>query len=86
MIYSEILGVDHDWYDVNITFTSIDQQYVQQPQQPVQPPQTYALQSGHDPQFAQSSYNQAPNNDMAKLEALVAVATSEGSRAVEHQS
>lgn len=62
------------------------QQYVQQPQQPVQPPQTYALQSGHDPQFAQSSYNQAPNNDMAKLEALVAVATSEGSRAVEHQS
>lgn len=49
-------------------------------------PQTYALQSGHDPRFAQSNYSQAPNNDMAKLEALVAVATSEGNRAVEHRS
>lgn len=50
-----------------------------------QPPQTYALQSGHDPRFAQANYGQQPNNDMAKLEALVAVATSEGNRA-EHRS
>ncbi|EME42512.1 hypothetical protein DOTSEDRAFT_73378 [Dothistroma septosporum NZE10] len=54
---------------------------------PDQPPQqTYALQSGHDTRFSQQRYNQAPNNDMAGLEALVAVATSEGSRAVEHRS
>ncbi|KAK4498034.1 hypothetical protein PRZ48_010690 [Zasmidium cellare] len=51
-----------------------------------QPPQTYALQSGHDPRFAQANYSQAPHNDMAKLEALVAVATSEGNRAAEHRS
>lgn len=51
------------------------------------PPQTYILQAGHDPRFAQG-YMQAPdrpNNDMGRLEALVAVATSEG-RAVEHRS
>ncbi|KAK4613613.1 C2H2 finger domain transcription factor dvrA [Fulvia fulva] len=50
------------------------------------PQQTYALQSGHDPRFTQQRYNQPPNNDMAGLEALVAVATSEGNRAVEHRS
>ncbi|KXT05488.1 hypothetical protein AC579_6687 [Pseudocercospora musae] len=63
------------------------QTYVQAPpQQQAQPLQTYALQSGHDPRFAhQSGCSQPPNNDMAKLEALVAVATSEGSRA-EHRS
>ena len=46
-----------------------------------QPPQTYALQAGHDPRFA-VNYTQPPNNDMHRLEALVAVATSEN-RAVE---
>lgn len=46
-----------------------------------QPEQTYALQSGHDPRFA-ANYTQPPNNDMGRLEALVAVATSEN-RAVE---
>ena len=46
-----------------------------------QPPQTYALQTGHDPRFA-ANYSQQPNNDMGRLEALVAVATSEN-RAVE---
>ncbi|CAK4024399.1 Biofilm and cell wall regulator 1 [Lecanosticta acicola] len=62
------------------------QQFSQPQQQAAPPPQTYALQSGHDPQFAQAPYSKPPNNDMAKLEALVAVATSEGSRAVEHRS
>jgi len=46
-----------------------------------QPQQTYALQTGHDPRFA-TNYSQQPNNDMHRLEALVAVATSEN-RAVE---
>lgn len=46
-----------------------------------QPQQTYALQAGHDPRFA-VNYTQPPNNDMHRLEALVAVATSEN-RAVE---
>ena len=46
-----------------------------------QPPQTYALQSGHDAHFG-PSFTQQPNNDMGRLEALVAVATSEN-RAVE---
>ena len=46
-----------------------------------QPQQTYALQTGHDPRFA-TNYAQQPNNDMHRLEALVAVATSEN-RAVE---
>ena len=45
------------------------------------PPQTYALQAGHDPRLA-VQYSQPPNNDMGRLEALVAVATSEN-RAVE---
>lgn len=58
------------------------QTYMQQ----AQPAPPYPLQAGHDPRFAQTNYGQAPNNDMAKLEALVAVATSESSRAVEHRS
>ena len=41
-----------------------------------QTPQTYALQAGHDPRFA-ATYSQHLNNDMGRLEALVAVATSE---------
>lgn len=50
---------------------------------------TYALQAGHDPRFA-AGYIQAPNhpetrNDMGRLEALVAVATSEN-RAVENRN
>jgi hypothetical protein len=50
---------------------------------------TYALQAGHDPRFA-VGYMQAPNhpearNDMGRLEALVAVATSEN-RAVENRN
>lgn len=49
---------------------------------------TYALQSGHDPRFS-SGYMQAPKtetrNDMGRLEALVAVATSEN-RAVENRN
>lgn len=43
---------------------------------PGQPPQTYALQAGHDPRLA-ANFAQQPNNDMGRLEALVAVATSE---------
>lgn len=43
---------------------------------PGQPPQTYALQAGHDPRFG-TNYSQPTNNDMGRLEALVAVATSE---------
>ena len=46
-----------------------------------QPGQTYALQTGHDPRFA-ANFTQPANNDMHRLEALVAVATSEN-RAVE---
>ena len=46
-----------------------------------QPAQTYTLQSGHDPRFA-TTYSQSSSNDMGRLEALVAVATSEN-RAVE---
>lgn len=49
---------------------------------------TYVMQSGHDPQQMQHAYVQAPpraSNDMGRLEALVAVATSEN-RAVEHRS
>jgi hypothetical protein len=50
---------------------------------------TYALQAGHDPRFA-AGYIQAPThpearNDMGRLEALVAVATSEN-RAVENRN
>lgn len=41
-----------------------------------QPQQTYALQAGHDPRLA-VNYAQPPSNDMGRLEALVAVATSE---------
>ena len=47
---------------------------------------TYALQAGHDPRFAHG-YVQVPSHtspDMGRLEALVAVATSEN-RAVEHR-
>ena len=48
-----------------------------------QPGQTYTLQTGHDPRFAaNSNFTQPANNDMHRLEALVAVATSEN-RAVE---
>ncbi|CAK1367499.1 unnamed protein product [Cercospora beticola] len=54
-------------------------------QEQQQPHQTYALQSGHDPRFAQQQYAPQPNNDMSKLDALVAVATSEGTRATEHR-
>nr|POE75814.1 c2h2 finger domain transcription factor dvra [Quercus suber] len=43
-----------------------------QPSQPM-----YALQSGHDPRFP-TNYDPPQNNDMSKLEALVAVATREG--------
>lgn len=46
---------------------------------PGQPPQTYALQAGHEGRFGPSNYGQ-PNNGLAKLEALVAVATSEEHR------
>jgi C2H2 transcription facotor len=45
------------------------------------PPQTYALHAGHDARFG-TNYQRPPNNDMGRLEALVAVATSEN-RAVE---
>ena len=48
------------------------------------PHQTYALQAGHDPRFA-ANYPQPGNNDMGRLEALVAVATSEN-RAAEQRS
>jgi len=61
------------------------QNYAQPP--PVVPapvPQTYDLQAGHDPRYV-AQYSQAPSNDMGRLEALVAVATSEN-RAVEHRS
>ena len=47
-------------------------------------PHTYALQTGHDPRYT-SQYAQPASHDMGRLEALVAVATSEG-RAVEHRS
>ncbi|KAK4545083.1 hypothetical protein LTR36_003634 [Oleoguttula mirabilis] len=51
-----------------------------------QPPSqhTYALQAGHDPRYP-PNYQHSANNDMGRLEALVAVATSEN-RAVEHRS
>ncbi|TKA23601.1 hypothetical protein B0A50_07435 [Salinomyces thailandicus] len=52
------------------------QSYVQAP--------TYALQAGHDPRYP-PNYQQAQNPDMGRLEALVAVATSEG-RATENRS
>ncbi|KAF2724379.1 hypothetical protein K431DRAFT_218359 [Polychaeton citri CBS 116435] len=54
-----------------------------------QPTQTYALQVGHDPharhqqQYTVPSTSPPTSNDMGRLEALVAVATSEN-RAVEH--
>ncbi|USW55855.1 Putative Zinc finger C2H2-type [Septoria linicola] len=54
-------------------------------QQQQQPPQTYALQSGHDPRYAQQNYAPQHHHDMSKLDALVAVATSEGSRAAENR-
>lgn len=53
---------------------------------PQTPQQTYTLQPESESRFAQAHFNQSPNNDMAKLEALVAVATSEGSRAAEQRS
>lgn len=49
------------------------------------PPQTYALQAGHDPRYVTPYATQPRSNDMGRLEALVAVATSE-TRAVEHRS
>ncbi|WPH00387.1 Hypothetical protein R9X50_00321400 [Acrodontium crateriforme] len=52
---------------------------------PMQPPYTYNMQSGHKPSFATTQYPQPRNSDMGRLEALVAVATNE-SRAVEHRS
>lgn len=54
---------------------------------PGPPPQTYVLQAGQDPRFAAGCMQapDRPNNDMGRLEALVAVATSEN-RAVEHRS
>lgn len=63
------------------------QSYAQppQPHSQSQPQQTYALQAGHDPRFSGMHYNPPQNNEMTKLDALVAVATSEG-RAVEHRS
>ena len=54
------------------------QSYAQPP-----PPQTYALQAGHDPRYPPNQQQQH-GNDMGRLEALVAVATSEG-RATEHR-
>jgi len=51
-----------------------------------QPVQAYALQTGHDPRYPPKTYPPQPqNHDMGRLEALVAVATSEN-RAVEHRS
>ena len=43
---------------------------------PGQVHQTYALQTGHDPRLS-TNYPAPVNNDMGRLEALVAVATSE---------
>lgn len=51
-----------------------------------QPAQTYALQAGHDPRFPPQHYAPPPINEMSKLDALVAVATSEGNRAAEPRS
>jgi hypothetical protein len=56
------------------------------PPAPRQPPQTYALQQRQEPKYPPPNFPQQPSNGMAKLEALVAVATSEGSRVVEHHS
>lgn len=51
-----------------------------------QPVQAYALQTGHDPHYHPKSYPPQPQgHDMGRLEALVAVATSEN-RAAEHRS
>jgi len=55
------------------------QSYAQAP-----PQHTYAMQAGHDPRYP-PSYGQPQGNDMGRLEALVAVATSEG-RAAERRS
>jgi hypothetical protein len=61
--------------------------YIHQPSQPPPPPQTYALHGGHDYRTAPPApLPHHPNHGMAKLEALVAVATSESSRASEHAS
>lgn len=60
------------------------QTYMQVNPQP--PRQAYILQSGNEPRMPQAQYDQSGNNDMTKLEALVAVATSEGSRAAESRS
>lgn len=43
-------------------------------------PQTYALQAGHDPRTTTTNFPQQSNNDMGRLEALVAVATSESEK------
>lgn len=51
-----------------------------------QPAQTYALQAGHDPRFPPQHYAPPPINEMSKLDALVAVATSEGNRGAEPRS
>lgn len=49
-----------------------------------QPPHTYTLQAGHDPRFNGYPPSSQSSNDMGRLEALVAVATSEN-RAVENR-
>lgn len=50
---------------------------------PYAPQYAYAVQAGHEPRFS-TTYVQPQRNNMSKLEALVAVATSEG-RAVEQR-
>ncbi|TKA43388.1 hypothetical protein B0A54_05870 [Friedmanniomyces endolithicus] len=60
------------------------EQQRQQPQQQLQ--YNYALlQTGHDPRYTANFNHQAQSHDMGRLEALVAVATSEGA-AVENRS
>ncbi len=61
------------------------QQPPQQQQQYQQQYHSYALQTGHDPRYTANFNHQAQSHDMGRLEALVAVATSEGA-AVENRS
>ncbi|KAK1090958.1 Up in starvation, partial [Friedmanniomyces endolithicus] len=61
------------------------QQPLQQQQQYQQQYHSYALQTGHDPRYTANFNHQAQSHDMGRLEALVAVATSEGA-AVENRS
>ncbi|KAK3669392.1 Up in starvation [Recurvomyces mirabilis] len=75
-------GVPEPYVQGGMVVTDERKSYAQQPPPP-QPPHTYALQAGHDPRYV-ANYGQAQNNDMGRLEALVAVATSEGA-AVEHR-